>query len=104
MMTVGIGKAVLIHESMIFRFGVCRTTCSHSSGDKLLDLLAAFAGETYQYFGVPGGITDGFWGEFRELGMGEKHDNNCLADDDSLGIFIGELRVVLIAKRVEEGE
>ena len=102
--TIGIGEAVLIHEAVVPGLGIRGATGSDSFRDQILDLLTAIATQAVQHFqGFPG-VADGLRCELQELGFGEHHDMDLLADDDASPRIIAELRVVREAEHLEERE
>ena len=85
-MTVGVNKAVRIHESKVFRLVVGRASRGDGLRDDVVDLLAALATEVDQDFHSPGRVADGLGGEFAELGMRAQHHKDRLADNDARGV------------------
>jgi hypothetical protein len=58
-MSIGIKEAVLIHESVIFRFLEDGSACSHCSLNHIDNFGSAGATEAIQNLEELGGITDG---------------------------------------------
>lgn len=101
-MSVGVCKAVLIHESIILGLVVGGAAGSYGFGDEVLNLRAALTTEAKQNFGGFGRVADGFGCEAAELVVREQHDENRLADDDACGGIVREPGIVLKAESMEK--
>src|SRR5262245_45532962 len=101
-MTVEVVKAPAIHEPMVLKFTGFDCTRLESNLDKVVDLRPAFERQGGQLLGEPGRVRDLLLGERLEFCVREQHRVNIVRDDHTGCRVIGELRVELEAKLLEE--
>jgi len=82
-MAVRVDKAVGVHEAIILRLVVRGGARGQGLRHEIIDLLAALAAQADQYLHRLAGITDGLRSELPEFPVGQQHNGDRLADDDT---------------------
>ena len=89
--TVQILEAVLVHEAVVLGLSMGRSAGGDGLANRVVDVIAALTGQTYQNFCAFRGIANCLGGELLELNMRQEHDINIFADDHARSRLIREL-------------
>ena len=100
--SVEVLKSVAVHEALILRLLVGRSTGSYCFANQLVDFVPALRRQAHQDFGVLGCVTNLLRREALELVLHQQHNINDRADDDAGRGCVGELRIKGEPKLAEE--
>src|SRR5262249_1829413 len=101
-MTVEVVEAPAVHEPIILKFTGFDCSRFESCLEKVVDLRLAFERQGGQLLGEPGRVRDLLLGESLKFCVCEQHRVNIVRYHHASRRFIGELRVELEAKLLEE--
>jgi hypothetical protein len=90
---VGILKSVPVHETVILRLVVSRSSSSDRFANQIVDFASTVARQADQDLGALSRVADFFWREGFEFLLSQQHYKNVFADDHASGGFVSELGI-----------